>query len=310
MKKNIIKCFVLGAALLTAFSACRKDDFVNDDIELTTQGKTILKFLEGPTKTLLFDAFTDIKPIEGFTVRRDANSMAGLSASTIELTKAAVPAGWTFLPDNMYTLQPATAAKFVRTANGLTLNMGEGVFSAEFDILVNGALLDPNAKYAIAYTVSNPGNSTVTAATNKTITVLFTIKSQYDGIYSFEAGSQVTRYTNGVANTGDALMGTLVGQPNRSLVTIDGTTLSLTPVWANGSGVGGIDGLQIKVDPATNNVTMSATGNPSLRNIAGKINKYDPATRTFTLNFEWGQTATTPPTRDMNLVLKYVSKRP
>ena len=311
MKKNIFKYLILGIALSSTLVSCRKDAFVNDDIELKDGGKTLVKFLEGPTKTLLFDAFTNIKPIEGFSLRREANSNAALAPTTIQLVKAAVPAGYTFLPDNVYTLQTATAAKYTRTATGLTVNLANGDFAADFDINVNGALLDPNAKYALAYTIANAGNGEVTATTQKAITVVFTIKSQYDGVYSFEAGSQVVRYTNGVPNSGDALMGSLVGQANRSLITIDGTSLSVTPIWASGGGVAGIDGLQIKIDPVTNLVTMSATGNNTLRNIAGKPNDYDPITKTFRLNFEWWTAGTvTPPTREITMNLKYVGKRP
>jgi len=312
MKKYIVKCLIFGIALSTVLVSCRKDKYITDDNkQLTDEGKVLLKFLEGPSKTLLFDAFTDIKPIEGFSLRREANNYAGLAPTTIQLTKAALPAGYTFLPDNVYTLQTATAAKYTRTATGLTVNMANGDFAADFNINVNGALLDPNANYAMAYTITNPGNGAATATTQKDVIVLFTIKSQYDGVYSFEAGSQVIRYTNGVPNTGDALMGTLVGQPNRSLITIDGTTLSLTPIWASGGGVAGIDGLRLKIDPATNQVTMSATGNNTLRNIAGKPNDYDPITRTFRLNFEWWTAGTvTPPTREITMNLKYVGKRP
>ncbi|MGF1922769.1 MAG: hypothetical protein ACQUHE_01220 [Bacteroidia bacterium] len=313
MKKNIFKCLLLGIALSVSFTSCREDEFVGDN-ELGDNGKTILKFPDGPSKTLLFEAFTNIKPINGFSLVRDVNSNAGLSSSaSIELVKAAVPAGYTFLPDNIFTLQTSSAAKFTKTATGYSANFAPGDFSLDFNINLNGALLDPTAKYALAFTIGNSAGNTVTTSTQKTITVLFTILNQWDGMYSFEAGSQLTRYDTGgqgIPNTGDALMGTLVGLPNRALTTIDGNTLTWTPVWANGGGVGGVDNFRLAVNPVTNQTTMTALGNPSLRNIEGKPNFYDPATKTFTLNFEWGQTATTKATRDMNVVLKYVGKRP
>lgn len=142
-------------------------------------------------------------------------------------------------------------------------------------------------------------------------TILLNIspKNIYDGIYSIEEGSVVNRYTNNVPNTGDALMGSLVGKPNRSLATVSGNayTLSLTPVWANGGSVGGIDNLQIRVDQTTNEVTMVSLGNATLKNTVGKVNKYDPTTKTFTLNFDWSPGAAS---RDMSLILKYVGPRP
>lgn len=311
MKHNIFKCLVLGIALAVTLPSCREDAFDDDGMELGDNGKTILKFPEGPSKTLLFEAFTNIKPINGFSFVRDLNSSAALtSAASVELVKAAVPAGYTFLPDNLFTLQTSTAAKFTKTATGYTANFAPGDFALDFNINLNGALLDPTAKYAISYSIGNAAGNTVTNSTQKTITVLFTILNQWDGMYQFQEPSQFNRYTNGVPNTGDPLMGTLVGIPDRAFTTIDGNTLTWTPVWANGGGVGGVDNFRLAVNPVTNQTTMTALGNPSLRNIPGKPNFYDPATRTFTLNFEWGQTATTPATRDMNVILKYVGKRP
>lgn len=310
MKRNIFKYLVFVITLATTITSCRKDEFVGDN-DLGDQGKTILKFAEGPTKTLLFEAFTNIKPVSGFSLVRDVNSNATLStASSVELVKAAVPAGYTFLPDNIFTLQTASAAKYVKTATGYTVNFAPGDFAADFEINLNGALLDPKLKYAVSYTIGNTGGATVTAGTQKSITVLFTILNKYDGMYSLEPVSVINRYTNGSLNTGDALMGSLVGLPNRALTTIDGNTLTWTPLWATGGGVGGVNDFRLYVDPVTNETTMSALGNATLKNSPGKPNYYDPATKTFYLNFEWGGGSAGAAGRDMSVVLKYVGKRP
>lgn len=311
MKRNIFKYLLFGVILSVGFTSCRKDEFVGDN-QLGDEGKTILKFAEGPSKTLLFEAFTNIKPVSGFSLVRDANSNASLNAATsVELVKAAVPAGYTFLPDNIFTLQTASAAKYVKSATGYTVNFAPGVFAADFEINLNGALLDPKLKYALAFTIGNTGGATVSASTKKEITVLFTILNQYDGVYRFQEVSQFNRYTNGVLNTGDALMGTLVGVADRAFTTIDGNTLTWTPLWATGGGVGGVDNFRLYVDPVTFKTTMTALGNATLKNSPGKPNYYDPATKTFYLNFEWGGgSAPGGNGRDMSVVLKYVGKRP
>ena len=309
MKRNIFKYLVFVMTLAITIISCRKDDFVGDN-DLGDQGKTLLKFAEGPSKTLLFEAFTNIKPVSAFSLVRDVNSNASLSAATsVELVKAAVPAGYTFLPDNIFTLQTASAAKFVKSANGYTVNFAPGDFAADFEINLNGALLDPTLKYAVSYTIGNTGGATVTAGTKKSITVVFTVLNKYDGVYSFEPVSQFNRYSNGVL-TGDALMGSLVGLPNRSFTTIDGNTLTWTPLWASGGGVGGVDNFRLYVNPATNQTTMTALGNATLANIPGKPNYYDPITKTFYLNFQWGGGSAGAAGRDMSVVLKYEGKRP
>ena len=92
MKRNIFKYLVFVITLATTITSCRKDEFVGDN-DLGDKGQTILKFAEGPTKTFLFEAFTNIKPISAFSLVRDVNSNESLStASSVELVKAAVPA--------------------------------------------------------------------------------------------------------------------------------------------------------------------------------------------------------------------------
>ena len=93
-----------------------------------------------------------------------------------------------------------------------------------------------------------------------------------------------------------------------TLTTYDANTVELVNMqWSNkGGGVGGIDHTLATLDPATNLVSMSSLGNASLKNWPGKENKYDPATKTYTLNFHWNPTANV---REMTLVLKYKGPR-
>ena len=102
----------------------------------------------------------------------------------------------------------------------------------------------------------------------------------------------------------------MAGNPKVTLKSIDGNTVEITNMrWAGGtSGIAGIDNLRATINPATNEVTMFALGAPTLRNIAGKVNKYDPATKTFTLNFDWAQT--TNKREILDLQIKFDSPRP
>ncbi|MCX2472808.1 hypothetical protein OQZ33_00555 [Pedobacter sp. MC2016-05] len=130
----------------------------------------------------------------------------------------------------------------------------------------------------------------------------------YDGIYTIGAGSSVQRYSApNVPTVGDALNGSLEGKPNLTLSAIDANTVQIaTLTWATGAALAGIDRLQAVIDPATNLVTMKSLTNLTLKNVSGKVNKYDPATKTFTLNFDWNQT-TAP--RAVSLVIRYKSDR-
>jgi len=76
--------------------------------------------------------------------------------------------------------------------------------------------------------------------------------------------------------------------------------------WSGNGGIGGIDGLRMAVNGTTNQVTWSCAGNATLTNWAGRANNYDPATKTFNLNFRWNPATTT---REYSVVLRYKSPR-
>ncbi len=73
MKFNIINKIILVAGMALLFTACIKDDV--DDT--TTQGSTFVKLLESPQNAIFFEPFTEIRTVELFSLRKDANS--GLS---------------------------------------------------------------------------------------------------------------------------------------------------------------------------------------------------------------------------------------
>jgi hypothetical protein len=135
-------------------------------------------------------------------------------------------------------------------------------------------------------------------------------KNPYDGMYKV-IGGQVQRYTApGAPEVGGSLNGPLAGNQDVTLTTIDANTVEITGLqWAkgSGSGVAGIDNLRATVDPVTNLVTMRSLGNATLTNWSGKVNRYDPATKTFNLAFDWNQTANR---REYEIVLKYDRPRP
>lgn len=203
-----------------------------------------------------------------------------------------------------YDLLPSNMYEFKQTS--VTIPAGQR--SVNFVVGYKVDQFDFSKNYILPIVIKSTSFGTVSKNFG-TILANVAPRNAYDGVYSFQAPSVINRYTNGVLNTGDALMGNLVGLPNRVLTTVPGDayTLALTPLWANNSAVGGIDNLRIKINPTTNEVTMVSLGNATLKNSVGKVNKYDPVTKTFTLNFDWSPGAAS---RDMQLTLKFESLRP
>ncbi|MCZ4224019.1 DUF1735 domain-containing protein [Pedobacter rhodius] len=321
MKKRFLKYFSLGMVLTSVFvSSCRKDDFVDGDAQETqTSGNTIIKIIDGPEKSLFLDAATGIAPVNVFNIRRDAANAAALNtASSVTLTAApdliaayntahpistGVPNTYETLPESLYT----PGAGLTKTSTGYTIALNAGDFAKDFRINLNFGLFDFSKKYALAYKITNPGNGT-TSANQGQIFVLISVKNAYDGIYS-QSGGYIQRYTApGVKEVG-TLSGTLAGNPDLTLTTINATTVEIGNLtWFGGTGgVGGIANLRATIDPATNLVTMSCLGAPTLKNTAGAVNKYDPATKTFTLNFDWNPVTT--PRVVSDLVIKYKGSR-
>ncbi|WP_231427024.1 BT_3987 domain-containing protein [Pedobacter sp. Leaf250] len=300
MKNHFLK--YAGIALLFAVTAisCRKDAF--EGTETGDSGITHFKVLEGREVKLFFSPFTNIAKTPMFSIRRDAANNADLQqTNTIKLeqnagiiTKYNTDHAETYeeLPASFYT--SSSDAGYTKTATGYNVTFGPGAFSQNFGLNLDGSKWsDVSKKYAVAFRVTDWGGVKKTVATSDTILVLLSIKNAYDGIYSTVAGN-VQRYSApGVPTVGDALNGSLAGNPDVTLSTIGPNAVQISGLtWFGGtSGIAGIDNLQATVNPATNQVTMRALGNATLRNIAGADNKYDPATKTFTLNFEWNPTA-------------------
>ncbi|WP_199141841.1 DUF1735 domain-containing protein [Pedobacter sp. ASV12] len=177
------------------------------------------------------------------------------------------------------------------TLNTTSAVIPKGGRYANVTVSLKPSLFNPAVSYGLALRIKSATGANISANFG-TIIVIFGAKNKYDGIYQVVNGN-VQRYSApGSPTIGDALNGSLKGNSNVTLTTIDANTVEITGMkWSgNASGIAGIDNLRATVDPVTNLVTMKALGNTTLANMAGKDNKYDPATKTFTLNFNWNPT--------------------
>lgn len=310
MKRNkFLKHILLACSVLVLFSACRKvpeGDMSNED---PTAGTSYIGFTGSMTSATFFDPFTDLKTITVLSVKKDAAKPADLKTAqsvivsalpeAIDAYNVAHETEYEALPLSYFTLLDNSVKQ---SADGsLTFDFAPGDFQKTFSIKLDGSKLDLSKSYALAYQITNPGGLAVHAASKDTLYAFYSVKNKYDGKYKL-AGS-ITR------NTADGPDGSLGGTYPEGL-TIDLATSgtnsnSFSMLWITGGGVGGIDGLHLDVDPATNKVTVSSN-NATLKNTVGAENSYDPATKTFTLNFDWGSA---PNTRIVKAVLTYSGAR-
>ncbi|PZR24138.1 MAG: hypothetical protein DI535_22675 [Citrobacter freundii] len=311
MKLNILSKLALGLTVLAVMAGCDK---AQDWPKLGDAGQTIVKIPSDDDNSTA--AFVELKTapqsISLLEVRRDVVSQASLN-STMKVTLSIDDALVTdYDPDLLLVPSGGIVFDAANPANGndITLTFAPQEFVKYIQVNVpNGTVFDPNELYGMGFKLKSVDQGGKVSAAKGEVVVVIGAKNAYDGVYKITSGT-VQRYSApGIPTTGDALNGSLVGNPNITLSTVDANSVQVSGLtWFGGtSGIGGIDNLKAKVDPATNLVTMSAGGNATLTNIPGSVNKYDPATKTFTLNFYWNPSANVREIK--NLVLVYSRSR-
>jgi hypothetical protein len=315
MKRKSIILLGLGlTALCGLLSSCLKDKEV-DEGRMGFQVNKEQKIVEiaGPT-----DGFVSVDllnsnndtTVDIVVVRLASEEPA---KEDVSVTLAVDPAVVTAYNDEQHTNFQVPAANLYSFVSP-TVTIPKGEREATLQLRLKTSPLS-GTPYALGIKVASVSDPSVTISGNyKTQVVFLAIRNPYDGIYSVESGT-VTRYTAPGVPAGDALSGSLAGNPDVALATVGATTVSPPPAtgtgalqWAAGNNltVSGIDGLRFAVDPVTNLVTVTSAGNATLSNWSGKDNRYDPATKTFYLAFRWNPTSNV---REYEVVLKYKGPR-
>jgi hypothetical protein len=318
---NLTKSLAAAAMFSLIFTACDK---ANVATPMGDAGQTLVKILGGGTPAAIAK-----KPIDfvatpftmvGVELRRDVVSEAELAKTMVitvkDDTAAVTAAGYLKFPPAWHSVTIANGVKAGGEGGTWTVTFNPGEFSKTVYITIpNATLLNPSALYGLGFTIltSDAGSK---LSTQKSAIVEIGAKNPYDGIYSVVSGL-VTRYTAPGVPAGDAISGSLAGNPDVYMITTGAYRCNIPPVstpgglyWANAavnnSMVAGIDGTSATVDPATNLVTMASAGNATLTNWAGKTNNYVPSTKTFNLAFRWNPTSNV---REYEIELKFKAPR-
>ncbi len=307
MKNNIIKIWVVLLAIV--WTSCLDDSKYALD---PSTSNNIVEFLDSSVPTnpagAIYPVYTNTTEIvPQFKVDLPV-SFSGPNGNPedIQLTLAVDPAAlaaynkqmvddlggstYTMMPDSYYSFTDVT----VTIPKGQTkANVSVTVFPDKFDLTKN---------FVVPIRIVSASSGIISAHFSVAL-VAVVVKNEYDGIYDIIGGS-MTR--NSATGPDPVLGGNYVSGLTMELATINGNTCGFAPQWKDGSGVGGVAGTQVVINGT--NITISASGNATMKNTPATINSYDPATRTFTMNFDWG---TAPNTRIVsNFKLKYKKPRP
>ena len=327
---NLTKSLAIVAMLSLVFTACKKAKVATP---LGDAGQTLVKILGGGTP-----AATSAKPIDfvntptrivAVEVRRDLPSETELNKTMIVTVKddTAAVSAWAAgtlnrfkLPFAWYTVAVAGGVKTGGEGGTFTITFQPGEFSKTIFVTVpNATVMNPSFVYGLGFTVLTADQG-AKISTQKSMIIEIGAKNAYDGIYSVVSGF-VQRYSGpgptnpvccdnltgplGAGNDDVHLFTTgayIVGIPVSNQV----GRLTWSYLTSPNSGVAGIDGIRLTVDPATNLVSSMSAGNATFANFPGYACKYIPSTKSFDLNWRWNPTATT---RDYQIVLKYKGPR-
>ncbi len=279
MKNKFLQYTLIGCSVMTLFSACRKDPF--SGTETKQSGKSYVYITEAQENDLHFLPFTDTKTVTVFTLRRDAANSADLQKSaSIVLTQLDL-AAYNTAHNTTYIPIPGTLAtqtadpSIVTSATSVTFNLAPGVFAKNYSLDIKGTEFDPSKQYAVLLAITNfSGYSKMHSPTGTsldTILVTLGVKNIYDGVY--HASGTFVRV--GVDQR--------TIDEDKTLGTVDANTVSSTA-----ADIGEPITLRVNAD---NSVTVTFVG-ASLTDLPGPftqdgVNVYDPATKTFTLHYQY-----------------------
>ncbi|QEM10994.1 BT_3044 domain-containing protein [Mucilaginibacter rubeus] len=281
MKKNIFNKYLLvaGIASVAIFSGCRKETAA-DKVggQAANNGLSFIGFPDGLEQAHFFDPFTDIKTVDVFSIKRDAKSAADLQKDQTVVLKSIPDAitkynddngtAYELLPTSLYTV---SSTKVTTTTSGnLNAKFAPGDFQNYFTIKLDGSKFDLSKKYALAYVISDAAGLTIHAASKDTLYTFFAIKNKYDGAY----------HSTGTFHHPTA--GDRAIDRDKTLTTAGATAVSTE--------IGDIGGsMTLTVNETTNVVTVSGNVSASqpLIPVPGKTSTYDPATKSFILNYQY-----------------------
>ncbi|MBB6498539.1 BT_3987 domain-containing protein [Pedobacter cryoconitis] len=177
-----------------------------------------------------------------------------------------------------------------------TVTIPAGQRKVQVPIKINTSVLDPTLAYALPITITD-ASGVIISKNFASLILNIVLKNKYDGKYNLKGS---------ILRAGDnVLSGNFKGY-SKSLTTFGVNSVQFGQIWADGSNTGGIDGLTLTVDPATNKVKVTSTTNAAVVNLPTYDNRYDPATKTFFVSFYWG---TGPTNRAATDTLTYTGPR-
>lgn len=256
------------------FSSCLKDKYQPDIVDNTS--RIIAEFTNGSStqlNSLAVDFGTSFIEVDLAELRIPPRSVVSKNVTVKIQTNPTLVADYNTANGTAYEVAPATVYQLPTVEFTLSPNSKK----TNVKIRVNPSLMAGHS-YALGFTISNISEGEISTL-KKDYIVELKVKNAYEGLYL--ASGTLTRYSG--ATTSTPVVGVLTIDEEKNLTTVDQTTVeSEMGVYAFTGGF-----MFLKVDPVTNNVTVSPSLlSPAFPTTAG-TGTYDPATKTFTLSYQY-----------------------
>lgn len=249
------------------FSSCLKDSATTVDF---TNAKGSLELPATAYSGILQPQALDIQstptPISLMVNLSGAKPSGSNTTATLAVDQNALTA-YNSANSTNYTLLPQAAYSIP----SLSVAIPAGQRSANLIININTSVIDPSQQYILPLTIVDGGGQQINPQ-YKTVLFNVQVKNKYDGVYK---------------TTGTRVHPTLGAFPFSYNVTMSTTGASSI----SGSALADLKSdLKITVN-ADNSVSLSSIAQPSVALTPGGVNKYDPATKTFTLSYYYNSAA-------------------
>ncbi|MFM2358531.1 MAG: hypothetical protein RLY16_524 [Bacteroidota bacterium] len=311
---------------MLALTSCKK---VKTPEPMGDAGQTIVKFLNGLAdtasgynsgyKVINIDLVSTSQTLAMVDVRRDCANSADLNKQMIVTIKndpgaaTAYNSAFQPLPAGSYTVDASATV----VGNDYQIVLEPGQIGKVLKInLLNALALDLNSRYALGFTITTADANGKLAALESSMVVELGVKNRWDGVYKvsgnfFHPTNAALVGPFGTASSGGDLECDLITTGSNSLKRDYGSPVGESIIVYNSSSAGftyftGVK-MRFAVNATTNQVTVTPADATFISPDPAPYNcTYNPATKTFNLNYGWTSTGGQ---RVITEVLQYLRPR-
>jgi hypothetical protein len=275
MKRNIFKALSLFVAVSFLTSCLKDDSLVLDPTKSTGNVIEFANPVQNDNPAAIYPKYTvgfDITPAAVQTLEvaysgPQVGAPEDITVNLAALTDAKIITDYNTNQSSDYIIMPATLYKL----NQSSVVIKKGQSRASFTVTYATDKFDLDEQYVLPLKITSASSGTVSGNYGM-ILLSVAAKNKYDGDYT----------SNGYFQHPVAASSRAISNRHKTLRTVNANTVSTEIGDVGGS-------MNLVINEATNDVTIvgQISATQPLVPTPGKTNTYDPATKTFKLNYQY-----------------------